>query len=191
MYRRQVLAGTGALTLGIATGCLGRGDDTGTDGDDDDPFEVEPDELLMTAAHAESVLDDDWDRGERIEDDRPMMYSDADVAQTIVPFDGEELRFEDGRIFNGVWLADTVDGARDIFEEHPYYYGHGLEEESIAVDSLAGMPESTRGPEMSAVLFRDANAVGGVSFRKDRSSEDELVDVALELAANMHDGWRE
>lgn len=193
MYRRQVLAGTGTLTLVVAAGCLGSGDSTETEGDDDDPFDVDPEELLMSAEQAEDVLESEWDPGERLDedDDRPLMYRDADVAQTILPFDGEEIHFEEGRIFNGVWLFDSVDDAREAYEDHPYYFGHGLEEETIAVESLAGEVETTDRVEWGVVLFRDANVVGGVSYRNNEMGEQERVEAALDLAATMHGAWRD
>lgn len=196
MYRRQVLA-TGALTLALpVTGCLGGGDDpTDTEGDDDDPIDADPESLLLTLGHVESVMDgrpigDGWSLDSFFDNGETTMYRDSTVAQTIVPFDGEELRFEDGRILNGVWVHDSVEAARDTYETHPDY-GEFFEEDgdiqvSIAVQSMARVKQ-----EWLFVLFRDANVVGAVSYRNPELDEDEVADIAVDLAVEMHDDWRD
>lgn len=193
MNRRHVLAGTGGLVLTAVSGCLGvLGGSEGTEGNDDEPIDAEAESLLLTEEGTEAVMEGQW-LGNTGFDDRPMMYRDADIVRTLVAWDEEDdaLRFDAGRVFTGVWLHDSVETSRETYEGSPYEYGHGLEEENIAVESLAGIVEETRGRWWGYVLFRDANVVGAVSYQNTDLSEERVVDTTVALSTTMHESWRE
>lgn len=198
MYRRQVLA-TGAVALTVTSGCLGSGggDDDGTGGNDDDPFDTDAESLLMTVAHVESVTGEEWAvrTGEPIHD-RPLTYSDADAMDRIVPAGSEEeTLLPDMLVMSGVWLEETVEAARESYESHPsydsYYIENGAAEVSIGVESIARTVDGPRGMERLVVLFRDANAIGAVTYRNPSVSTDDRTDTCVDLAAEMHTNWRE
>lgn len=192
MNRRHVLAGTSSLLLTGVSGCLGfLGDSEGTEGNDDEPIDADAESLLLTEEGAEAVTDGQW-LGNTGFDDRPMMYRGADLVRVLVAWDEQEEvpLFDEGRILTGVWLHDSVEASRETYEDSPYQFGHGLEDESIAVESLAGIVEEVRGPWWGYVLFRDANVVGAVSYRNTDLSEGSVLDTTVALATTMHESWR-
>lgn len=183
MNRRHVLAGTGGLVLTAASGCLGLlGDSDGTERNDDESIDAEAESLILTEEGTEAVIDGHW-LGNTGVDDRPLMYRNADVVRTLVAWDEEDEapRFDAGRVLTGVWLHDSVETSRGTYEDSPYQSGHGLEEENIAVESLAGIVEETDGRWWGYALLRDANVVGAVSYQNTDLSEGRVVDTTVSL----------
>lgn len=192
MYRRHVLAGTGIIVTATTSGCLGvlSGDEDGIEGDDDDPIDAEPESLLLTPDEAETVTEVAWIEMEL--DDRSLMYLEAEPAHVLRGWDeeNEQPLFEVGDILTGVWFHDSVEAARETYDDSPFQFGHGFEDEDIGVESIVGTVEEGFITEWVHVLFRDANVVGGVSYQNDDLDERELMQTTLDLATEMHKRWR-
>lgn len=202
MYRRKVLA-TGALALAFGSGCLGFGGDgeSGTSGNDDEPIDADPGALLLTVDQVEATDSREWRSEGRVEEDRPLMYRDADAVGRFEVEQVPEQAIQAPAVLNAAWVHDTVEAARSTYENNPSYSEYAEEEGSIdisvGVDSMArttrmaARTDERRG-EWLFVLFRDANVVGSVSYRdKIRTDKEKLADVGTELASKMHGTWRE
>jgi len=192
MYRRQVLAGAGTIVLTTVSGCLDVfGDDgNGVEGDDDDPIDAEPESLLLSPDSAADVTEAAWIEMEL--DERLLMYLEAEPARTLREWDEEvdEPVFAGREILTGVWFHDSVESARETYDDSPFQFGHGFEEEEIAVESITGTVEEGFTTEWGHVLFRDANVVGGVSYQDANIDERELLQTTVDLGAAMHESWR-
>lgn len=184
--RRTLLLG---ITAGIAflTGCTNSGSSSGdpsTDGDDDTPIEADPEDLLLSTSAASDVLGGDWNAGDP--HDQSSITRGTDATAGYAP-DVDDDSGPDGWITAGVWVFETVDAAREEYDGHGYHTGFAFEDAEIAVESIAGTVDRSKG----LVLFRDANAVGAVARTAPDKSEDELVTVSLRLGAAMHRPWRD
>lgn len=204
MHRRTVLA-TGALTLALpVTGCLGGdGDEPGTQGDDDDPLDADPESLLLTADQVEAVDGRTWVveglLGEGREN-RPIMHVDDTVTRRIDPAQTDADDPRPPMVLSGVWDHDDVDSARTAYQDHtsyePWAEEEGEYQVDIAVESMARIITQPATADFNGhwifVLFRDANVLGAVSYRKElRPDEDELAERGVELGIEMHRNWRE
>lgn len=194
MYRRQVLA-TSAAVVTFAGGCLGSGGDggTGTSGNDEDPFETDPGSLLLTAEKVESVTGDGWEVGGSLAGGS-LTYNGADAVELILP-SGDEATRSYERVLNGAWLEETVEAARESYESHPnydsYYVENGAADVSIGVESIARPSGDSEDADSTIVLFRDANAIGAVTYINSEMSAEERTDDCVDMAAEMHATWRE
>lgn len=185
--RRTVL--TAMMTTGVAlpiSGCLGD-DGIATGGDDESPFETEPDALLLPREQLHEVLREGWvaeDPGDE------NLVRDAHAAVEYIPFDREEGEFhtESGTVVSGVWLFDDVETARDAFDDLPYHDGWGYETRAIAVESVGGTTDERSD---TRILFRDANALGALQYENLHVDAETREKRGLELAALMHESWRE
>lgn len=188
MRRRQVLHSFGAtLALAGLAGCLGSEDELATEGNDDSPFEVNAESLLMQRSHVEDLLEEGW-----IEEDPeevPLIGSPHAVVQYI-PLDEEsgEFHMESGVVTSGVWLYDDVETAREAFDDHPYQTGHGYDDLPIASEAIGGTVDEHADTQ---ALFRDANAMGGIHYENPNVDVEVREERGLRLAANMHESWRD
>lgn len=192
MQRRQVLRAGCLLGLTALTGCLGDDESPfATEGDDDVPLTDDPVDLLLTTDHIEDVIGEEWTPTTGI-DDQPLMFSDADIVREFFPFDPDDAHPEGDRIMSGVWYLDDVDSARESYEDSPYQWGHGLDDQPIAVESIGGMIEVYNGfaEPWGYLLFRDANVIGAVSYRNLDAEDSQVVQTSLELAMSKHESWR-
>lgn len=193
MYRRELLASVGSVTVAGISGCLGRGsDEVETEGDDDRLIDSESESLLLTVERVESQLDSDWESITGV-DERPLMFRDAELVRGFVPeTDDDESTFREYRTMSGVWIHESVESARENYDESPFQFGHGLEEQAIAVESVGGFVDGmdTRVHEWGYVLFRDANVVGAIGHHNGAMNGEAVIRDALELAAAKHERWR-
>ena len=184
MKRRTTLQLGITTGLVLLTGCTGGGSsspDYATDGNDEDPIQADANSLLLTQDAANEVVGGDWSRSEPHESSIVTRGTDASAGLYSTSEDGPA-----GWITVGVWLFDTVDGAREAFDGHGYQSGYGFEDREIAVESIAGAVDGNEG----VALFRDANAMGAVSRTDPKGSDDEHIDMALALGVAMHSTWR-
>ncbi|MFC3959691.1 hypothetical protein [Halovivax cerinus] len=188
MHRRTTLHLAGTAGLALLAGCSDDGSSPGTlstDGTDDDPIEADANALLLSTTAAADVVGGDWERTEPHQQTPITRSSDATAGYVPVVAEGDSGPA--GWINAGVWTFDTVDAARGAFDGHGYQTGYGFDERDIAVESIAG----TVGRNDGVVLFRDANAMGGVARTDPHDSGDSLVETSLELAVSMHSAWRD
>lgn len=194
MNRRTLLAVAGSLTVVGTGGCLGLGsDEVETEGNDDEPLDSEPETLLLTVEQIESQRESDWVSSTGM-DDRPLMFRDATLVRSFVPdIDHDEFDFLEYRTISGVWVHERVEHARESYDSNPFQFGHGLEERSIAVESVGGIVDvmDTRVSEWGYVLFRDANVVGAIGHHNGAMNGEKIVRDALDLAAAKHERWRD
>lgn len=178
MRRRDLLrAGIGLGAVALA-GCIGSGGHR-TEGNDDDPLEADPGELLLP----EAELDGGWTADDP--EERPL--DDPDAATTYFPFDGEEWNEDAGTVTRAVRLEGDVEAAREVYDGLPYHEGWGFEDREIAVESVGGTGDGGRA---SYVFFRDANGVGAVVYENPAEDEGSVEETGLELAVAMHESWR-
>lgn len=191
MNRREFLVGAGVIIATGLSGCLGSEDEVATEGNDDEPLDADPESLLLTVEQMATETDESWESETAIDDDT-LMFTDAHLVRGLVPEEDDNLMESEYTTMSGVWMYETVEAARERYEESPFQHGHGYEEEAIAVESITGVyEEGGRGaPDWGHVLFRDANAIGAVAFHPGTVNPEELTDTALELAASKHEGWR-
>lgn len=182
MKRRQALQLSGTLAFAVVSGCLGSDDELATDGTDDDPIDADVETLLLTEDAIADILGGGWTESEP---EAESLVRDADAATGFIPYDGEEFH-DAGTVTTAAYSFDDVDPAREEFDDHPYQNGWGFEEREIAVESIAGTVDQND----ARVVFREANAMGAVSYKYSDESEDELEATALELAVSMHEAWR-
>lgn len=182
----QTSLGTAGLVLTV--GCAALEPETSDE-------DLEPG--LPSADEIQSVLDGEWER-----DDESITAPLADDAAHLTAFshapDDEMADRADeysrldvaGLVQLLVWTHDDADGAGERYDEHPDQQ-RNLEEADVATESIAGGVSPSGKPTQARVLFRDANAVGWVSywtFR--RQSPEEYLTTALELAESVHESWR-
>lgn len=187
MQRRRALHIGISVGTVILAGCLGDGESStpATDGDDDSPIDADPESLLLSASAVSDVLGGDWHAGDPHES--TLVTRGTDAKAGFSPARGDDGSDHMGWINAGVWTFETVDAAREEYDGHGYQTGYAFEDAEIAVESIAGTVDRSEG----AVLFRDANAVGAVARTAPDTSEDELVNASLRLAAAMHRSWRD
>lgn len=185
--RRTVLETGCVLATALVAGCSGESGSEfrPTQGDDDDPFDADPEELLLPISRIEERLEEGWS----VEGHEGEMFLDPDAERQYFPYDeaAGEFHTESGIVTSGVWRYDDVETARNEFADHPYQEGWGLEERSIAVESIGGVSDQHAD---ARVVFRDANAVGGILYDNEHVDEAERAEIALDLAALMHRSWR-
>lgn len=193
MYRRQVLAGTALLATTPLGGCLGD-DDEGVPGDDDDPFDVDAESLLLSTDVLETVLDGDYEEWTLNDlSDLPIAFRGVDTARDLWE-EGKRNQFNDVPVRSGVWLFETVDGAKEEWSElvEPWVLGHGLEEASIGVIGYGGsvvQPFGFHDIDYAYVAFRDANAIGVVTHLSEATEVDRMQ-AAIDVAQAKHTSWR-
>jgi len=184
--RRKVLYAGAGISASMA-GCLGDHDDGETAGNDETPFETEPEALLLAKERLQETLEGEWITEEP--EDESMVRS-ADEAVMYIPFNEEtgEFHTESGFVTNGVWLFEDIETAREEYDGLRYHEGWGYEGKGIAVESIGGKVDSHN---YSRVLFRDANALGGIQYRNDSVEDGTIEQRAVELASLMHESWRD
>lgn len=132
----------------------------------------------------ESELDGDW----TADDPESIPLEDSDAAVTYFPYDGEELDMDAGTVASAVRLEGSVEAASEVYDGLPYHEDWGFEERSIGVEGVGGAVDSGAA---SYVFVRDTNVVGAVVYKNAGEDERTVVETGLELAAAMHEGWRE
>lgn len=182
MRRRNALRAM--VVLGsVGLGGCGFSDDT-TSGNDDDPFEVEPSDLLPPVSVLDDASDITWEPREEVE---TGLVTRAQV-QASYRASNQDPPYPD-RVEVGAWTFETVDAARDAYEDLPYHEGWGMTAGDVAVESLRGVVNNER--EYRAV-FRDANAMGGLVYLNRRSGNAERMRrYGEDLVVAMHRSWRD
>ncbi|EMA45743.1 hypothetical protein C446_02015 [Halobiforma nitratireducens JCM 10879] len=176
--------------LALTGGCTA----FGTESESSDSLEPE----LPTTDEIQSVLDGEWERDE--ESITAPLADDATVltAFSHAPEDDEMATHADqyprldvaGLAQLLVRTHDDTDGAREWYDDHPDGQ-RGLEAAGVATESIVGGVSPSGEPSQARVLFRDATAVGWVSYWTFRSrSAEEYETTALELAETVHESWR-
>lgn len=194
MRRRKALQAGCAVVAATLVGCLGNesneSNEYRTQGDDDDPFDVDASALLLPKDRIQEVLDPGWVE-EAVEEEAQNegMFLDVDAAIQYVPYDETdgEFHMESGNVTCGVWLYQDVETAQETFGDHPYQDGWGFEAYEIASECIAGTHETDYD---YGVLFRDANAIGGLLYNNSHDT-DALESNGLGLAVQMHESWRD
>lgn len=179
------------------TGCLGLGggdDSVSTEGDDDSPFDVDSEALLLgqEALADETGLEwheEDPDDGFSTEIiQNGSLLEDVDAARLFGPELSENEDFVPRACASTVRLYDTVEAAREAFDDSPFQSGFGYESQQIAVESIGGVTSQKDGD--GHIIFRDANALGALVYTHSDDSPDEREQTALDIAAAMHRSWR-
>lgn len=182
MRRRDALRGVLVAGSVWLAGC-GDSDEPASPGDDDDPFEVAAGDLVPPASVFDTVLDLDWEPREEFESGLTKR------AQASAAYDGIDF---DERIFLhvevGAWVFADVETARSRYDELPYHDGWGMTEGTVGVESLEVIRNSAR---EYRTVWRDANAVGGLSFFDPGRGDEGMQRAGRDLAIAMHEYWRD
>lgn len=170
MRRREIIQLVGATGVASIAGCLGSSPET--QGNDDSPIELEPDELLPSA----DLFGDEWDQ----HDDEPTGIHPVDLegnsaSTSFVTSNGEEA------INVEVTTFDSVDGAMSGYQEMRDWDFEGGDGEDLDIASEAHLIEVGS----VYVYFRDANVIGSIEHVTRGSSN------STEYAANWHETWRD
>lgn len=198
MRRRQLLkSGIGVAGLAFVSGCsdieLGIGENDEFDDSD-------PDAMLPSEERVLEVLEGNWVREDPDSIDEPLV-DDANAADQyhrssddadIIDYVDTDPRIETpGEVTIGVWIYDGTDGAQEAYEDHPDQR-RDPEIAAVAEESVAGVANPSGEFPHARVLFRDANAVGWVSYRNVDIRNTELYEMtAIDLAEATHEGWRD
>lgn len=180
MYRRSFLG----LVSGVSvTGCLGGdGEDDRpltSEGNDDQPIEKPPEDLLLTAAQ----LDGSWQEQETDRDPCSAFWKSCDIGQVT--------------LVTCAWVLTDNDEAQETFEsrirQSRTEVRSGVEDEEPEIGVEAAIVHG--GTEIH-VIFRDANGIGRVEYELDvhgMVSEDDIPESedVLVHAAAMHRTWRD
>lgn len=195
MKRRALLRATaGAAGLMLASGCtaFGRLGDDVPDGDPEP--ELPPDEQLR------EVLEGEWGRGDPDAVSAPMIGDaeslaaferDPDDGATVERVEADSRVETAGRAILAIWVHGDSGGARERYDDHPDQRRR-FDDADVALEAIVGGASPAGKHPQARVLFRDANAVGWVSYWSLRqSSPAEYETTALELAETVHDRWYE
>ncbi|MCH7660246.1 MAG: hypothetical protein IH933_06560 [Euryarchaeota archaeon] len=198
MRRRQLLkSGIGVAGLAFVSGCsdieLGIGENDEFDDSD-------PDAMLPSEERVLEVLEGNWVREDPDSIDEPLV-DDANAASQyhrssddpdITEYVEDDPRIETpGEVTIGIWIYDDAGGAQGAYEDHPDQR-RGFEITDVADESIVGTGGPSGDFPQARVLFRDANAVGWVSYRNVDIDSIELYEMtAIDLAEATHEQWRE
>lgn len=170
MKRREYLATAVGVAGVVVAGCLGS--DPETEGDDDNPINEEPEDLLPTS----DLFGDSWEQnGIDTEENR--------ASTGFVSFDDEEDVQVEVRLF------DSVEEAQSEYQDQYDADSEDADEDSITVESVDIASEGHWVDLGTTVLyFRDANVVAQLvhSDFDGRGSSS----AAQEYAADWHETWR-
>lgn len=182
MRRRDALRGAVVVGSAWLAGC-GGSDEPASPGDDDDPFDATAGELVPPASVFDAVLDLDWEPRDEYESGLTRR------AQANAAYDG--IDFEE-RIFLhvevGAWVLADVEAARTDYDDLPYHDGWGMIDGVVGVESLEAV---RNGGREYRTVWRDANAMGGLSFFDPGRGDDEMRGTGRDLAIAMHQSWRD
>lgn len=197
--RRQFITLGVGVGLASMAGCLGLFEEEEpptTEGDDSDPFEVEASALLLDEAAVEDEFGASVSAIDGLEDP-PLLFQEADAIRTFPLDEIEAISGDPIHVRSGVWLYDTVDEATDGYSGHPYRFGGFTEEATIAVNSVVGFTERDDDADfghryaVAYLLFRDANAVGLVTYRNHDLEDGSIAGVTQRLSYEKHTAWRD
>lgn len=197
MQRRRFIGSVALASAAALAGCLG---DDDTVGDDDDPFDVEPAELLLDPSAVDDIVPETVEASDTA-DDPSFVFSDADIVRIYLPFEPDDpVPGEIPPAMCGVWRYDEVDDAQDAYDEHvdPFEFGHDVEAvDTVGVDGHHGTVtiDGAHGPSgwdssRGYLAFRDANAFGVVVVGSADFTEGERESYAEEIGQAMHESWR-
>ncbi|EMA42932.1 hypothetical protein [Halobiforma nitratireducens] len=199
MNRRTLLRGTaGGVGLLLGSGC------TGADFLEGDAPGGDPEPQLPPEERIREVLEgDEWEQNDEsitapLADEATHLTAfshDPDDDEMASRVDADSRADTAGRVQLLVWEHDDSDDTTERYEAHPDQQ-RDLEEfegmVDVATESVAGGVTPSDKPTQVRVLFRDANAVGWVSYWTFRNqSYEEYGTTAVELAEVVHDHWHE
>ena len=169
--RRKLLASISAVGTVVVAGCIGG--DSATEGDDDTPINLEPEELLPLA----ELFGDEWEQGDRENGSlHPVDLEGNTAFANFVANDGDE------GISVEVTVYDTVEEAMSGYEEMRDHDSGDPEFEEIEIASEGYILDI----QDAIVYFRDANVIGELGHVNvtGRSTPEQY-------ASSWHETWRE
>jgi len=172
MRRRNTLKLIGLTGVISLTGCLGASPET--EGNDDNPIEAEPNELLPSA----DLFGDEWSQ----QDDEPTglhpieLEGEAASTSFATPNGEEGIDLE-------VTVFDSVDQAMSGYQKmrDSDLRGDGSLVEDIDIGSEGHLMDL----DLISVYFRDANVIGSIIHVTRGSSK------STQYGAAWHETWRE
>jgi hypothetical protein len=199
MKRRRLLKSSlGVVGFTLVSGCAEIG--LGTGGNDEFR-DADLDTMLPSEERIREVLDEEWEQEAHGEPVEEPLVDDADTASQyhrssddpdITEYVEDDPRIETpGEVTIGIWIYDDAGGAQGAYEDHPDQR-RGFEITDVADESIVGTGGPSGDFPQARVLFRDANAVGWVSYRNVDIDSIELYEMtAIDLAEATHEQWRE
>lgn len=182
MRRRDALQRVLVVGSVWLAGC-GGSDEPASPGNDDDPFDATVSDLVPPVSVFDTVLDLDWESRDEFESGLTKR------AQANAAYDGIDF---DERIFlhieMGAWVFEDVETARTQYDELPYHDGWGMTTGVVGVESLEAVRNNAR---EYRTVWRDANAMGGLSFFDPGREDEEMQSTGRDLAIAMHEYWRD
>lgn len=162
MNRRRYLTTTGAIVTAVIAGCSS----PETEGDDDNPIDAVPEQLLPSAG----LFGDGWEQYDsEVEDNTASASFDTDQGE-------EGVNVE-------VTVFGSVDGAMSGYEE---IRDGDIDAENLFEDVDIASEGHLMDFEDAYVYFRDANVIGMLSHVNIRGSS-----RPEEYAADWHETWRD
>lgn len=170
MKRRQYLITTGSIATAVIAGCSS----AETEGDDDNPIDAEPEDLLPSA----DLFGDDWEQSDTEGGGLHALELEGDTASA-------SFNTDQGRegVDVGVTVFDSVEGATSGYQE---MRDVDFEAPDLAEDVGVASEGHLMDFEDATVYFRDANVIGGLLHVNTRGSSN-----PEEHAANWHETWRD
>lgn len=160
-------------------------DDESSGGNANEPFDVEPQELLPPASVLEDAVDISWVARDKIETGIAKR-AQANAAYRAA-HDEEEAHFD--AVEMGAWVFADAEAAQAGFDDLPYHNGWGMTSGDIGVESLEGVLD--RESEYR-IVFRDVNAMGALAYLNPRSGNgDQMQSYGRDLATAMHTFWQD
>lgn len=172
MRRRQALKIVSTTGLAAIAGCLGGSPET--EGDDDNPIEASPEELLPSA----DLFGDGWEQHDNeVLGLHPVELEGDTATAAFATGDGQQ------GIDVQVTIFDLVDEAVSGYQEMRDSDSEGSDDitEDVGIASEGYSIEIGSG----TVYFRDANVIGMLSHVTNGASN------SSEYAADWHETWRD
>jgi len=169
MHRRQFITTTTAAGLAAIAGCAGG---SNTQGNDDNPIDTTPENLLPST----NLFGEEWTRDtDEVQGLHPVELDGVTAAAEYHSESGLTGVSTQATVFSSV---DEAKAGYDEMREHDST-GAGAKELDIASESYRVKIGSI------SVYFRDANCIGMLNH-----VSDEVPSRSVEYSADWHETWR-
>lgn len=168
IQRRKFITSVATVGAVAVAGCGG-----GTGGDDDNPIDAEPEDLLPVA----DLFGEGWEKGGQ------DSVTEGSLSPVDLGGDTVEASFASGDGLQGVdvqvTVFESVDGAMSGYEDM-----RDADSSDPSVEDADIASEAYLFDAFDTVYFRDANVIGILAHTSDSSTK------TIEYGSDWHDTWR-